>query len=474
MSAAFHPFAALRSLFTSKRQLEAASPRRFTNRPASGNSKSWIGAGAEPVSIRAQHYALNNPHGAKIAQAIPDQIVGAGIKPVAQVDAEELRRTLHRGFAAWTDRADTAAMTDFYGLQHQAVRDMAVCGEALFVWAWAADGTPQLTRLHPEQLDRSVTRVVAPTRYIVQGVEFDSLTGAPVAYHIRPSSAGTAWGGSLAGGYHAPERFPASEVIHLFRPVVPGQVRGLSWFAPILLTANEMDQLQDALLVRAKVAALHAGFIYDADGSGAGYSGMKTGDSLEVSLEPGTMSVLPPSKRVEWSAPPDSGDAPALANHTLRAMAAGVGLTYEQLTGDYSQVNYSSARAGLLEFRRFAESVQHHTVVFQFCRPIWDRFMRWQVINGKVSPRAFMDPSSGLGSAKWLPPSWPWVDPLKDARAAIMEMDANLRSRSDIIAERGYDAEEIDRQIATDNARADTLKITPAKPAPNGGTANAA
>mgnify|MGYP001157463553 CR=1 FL=1 len=252
---------------------------------------------------------------------------------MAQVENEELRRTLHRGFAAWTDHADTANLTDFYGLQHQAVRDMAVCGEALFVWSWAADGTPQLTRLHPEQLDRSVTRIVSPPRYIVQGVEFDSRTGAPVAYHIRPSSAGTAWGGSLAGGYHAPERFSASEVIHLFRPIVPGQVRGLSWFAPILLTANELDQLQDALLVRAKVAALHAGFIYDADGSGHGYSGTKTAETLEVSLEPGTMSVLPPSKRVEWSEPPDSGDAPALATHTLRAMAAGVGPQVETKAG---------------------------------------------------------------------------------------------------------------------------------------------
>lgn len=461
-----------RSLF--KRQLDAASPRRFAGRPVSGDSKAWIYGGAEIVSARAQHYALNNPHGAKMAQALSDQIVGAGIKPVAQVEAENQRRALHRAFAAWTDLTDATGRADFYALQHQAVRDMAVCGEALFVWSVAADGTPQLTRLNPEQLARDVTKVISPSRYVVQGVEFDSLTGAPVAYHIRPAYVGTGRGGSLAGGFHAPERFPASEIIHMFRPLVAGQVRGLSFFAPILLTAHELDQLQDALLVRAKVAALHAGFIYDADGSGTAYSGTKTGETLEVSLKPGTMSVLPPSKRVEFSDPPDSGDAPALATHTLRAMAAGVGLTYEQLTGDYSQVNYSSARAGLLEHRRFCEAVQHHVVVFQFCRPVWDRFMRWQVMQGKVSARAYLDPASGLSAAKWLPPSWPWVDPLKDARAAIMEMDANLRSRSDIIAERGYDAEEIDRQIAADRARADALKIAPAAPVPNGGTANAA
>lgn len=149
------------------------------------------------------------------------------------------------------------------------------------------------------------------------------------------------------------------------------------------------------------------------------------------------MSVMPANKRVEFSDPPDSGDGPALAAHTLRAMAAGVNLTYEQLTGDYSQVSYSSQRASMLEFRRFCEAVQHHTVVFQFCRPVWAMFMRWQVMQGNVSAVDYLNPQNGLQTAKWLPPSWPWVDPLKDAKAAIMEMDANLHSRADIIAERG-------------------------------------
>jgi capsid protein len=62
---------------------------------------------------------------------------------------------------------------------------------------------------------------------------------------------------------------------------------------------------------------------------------------------------------------------------------------------------------------------------------------------------------------KWLPPAWAWVDPLKDAQAAIAEMNANLRSRSEIVAERGYDIEALDREIAADNARAESLGITP-------------
>jgi lambda family phage portal protein len=466
MSAPFGPLRFLRNLLapaTQKRQLEAATAgRRWQS--IGGDMRSAIHGGAAIVSTRAAHYAMNNPHGARIAQTLPDQMIGHGIKPIAQVEDEHNRRALHRAFAAWTDRADATGLCDFFAIQHQAARDMVVMGEALSVWIDAPDGAPQLQRLHPEQLDRTYTREISESRYAIQGVEFDRATGARLAYHIRPG-AGFGHGGFTAGHYAGtlpPVRFEARSVIHMFRPLVPGQVRGLSWFAPILLTAHELDQLSDALLVRAKVAALHAGFIYDADGTGGGYTGTQSGDTLEVSLEPGTMSVMPPNKRVEFSEPPDSGDAPALAAHTLRAMAAGVGLTYEQLTGDYSQVNYSSQRAAMLEFRRFCEAVQHHTIVFQFCRPVWDAFMRWQVMQGNVSARDYLDPASGLLIAKWLPPSWPWVDPMKDAKAAILEMDANLRSRADIIAERGYDVEEIDRQIAADATRAQRLNINPA------------
>ena len=452
-----------------KRQLEAASgSHRWSGRLTGGDMRSSIHGGAAIVSTRAAHYALNNPHGAKIAQTMPDNLIGHGIKLIAQVEDEGQRRALHRAFLDWTDHADATGLCDFYAMQHQASRDMVVLGEALLIWVNAQDGTPQLQRLHPEQLDRAFTKTISASTYAVQGIEFDRRTGARVAYHIRPGHLPGESG--LAAG-RLPERFPAATVIHMFRPIVPGQVRGLSWFAPVLLAAHELDQLADALLVRAKVSAMHAGFIYDADGTGGGYSGTKTGDTLEVSLEPGTMTVMPENKRIEWSQPPDSGDAPALMMHTLRAMAAGVGLTYEQMTGDYSQVSYSSQRASMLEFRRFCEAVQHHTLVFQFCRPVWDGFMRWQVMQGNVPARAYLDPLTGLKTAKWLPPSWPWVDPLKDAKAAILEMDANLRSRADIIAERGYDVEEIDRQIASDTRRAERLNINPQN---NKGPANAA
>lgn len=443
------------------RSLEAASGSyRWTGRPASGDAPSWVRAGAGPVAVRAAHFALNNPHGARMVQSLADNVVGAGIKPKARSDSPILNAALHRAFGAWTDEADWTGQGDFYAMQRAVMADMVIHGEALLMWRRSPEGLPQLHRLHPEQLDRSISRVVSETTRILQGVEFQAASGKPVAYHVRPSAPG-----DLLAGMAAPAvRIPASDIIHVFRPLLPGQVRGLSWLAPVLLAGHEIDQLLDALLVRAKVSALHTGFVYNADAS-APYSGEQKGDVLTVGMEPGSLINLPSNKRIEFSAPPDSGNAPELAVSILRTMAAGIGLTYEQLTGDYSQVNYSSARAATLEFRRFCEAIQHHVMVFQFCRRVWAEFLRWQVLTGAVPAAAFADPARGLQLAKWLPPSWPWVDPLKDANAAILEMGANLRSRSEVIAERGYDAEEVDAEIAADMARAERLGIGPKAPA---------
>jgi lambda family phage portal protein len=258
---------------------------------------------------------------------------------------------------------------------------------------------------------------------------------------------------------HDRRALPAEQIIHMFRPLVPGQVRGLSWFAPVLLAANELDALLDAMLVRAKVAALFVGSISDVDGSGPGFPGEQTGPILDTTIEPGAIRVEQPGKRLQWSEPPTAGDAPKVATETLRMIAAGVGITYEQLTGDYSQVNYSSARAALLEFRRFCEGIQHNVIVFQMLRPIWRRFILWEVLKGTISAAAYQADRAAFEAVKWLPPRWDWVDPQSDVQAAILEMNAGLTSRSQLVSERGYDVEALDKEIAADRARADRLGL---------------
>lgn len=70
----------------------------------------------------------------------------------------------------------------------------------------------------------------------------------------------------------------------------------------------------------------------------------------------------------------------------------------------------------------------------------------------------------------WLPPKWNWVDPQKDARAEIEQIEAGLKSRTQALAERGYDAEQMDAEIAADRGREQALGLSfggsrPAAPA---------
>ncbi|PCH70212.1 MAG: phage portal protein [Rhodobacteraceae bacterium] len=439
------------------RALEAAGGgTRWATRNGVAHAPSAIRAGAATVARRAQDFVLNDPIGTRAAQVLPDNLVGAGIKPIAKTTDAALRKRLASAFDIWTDRADATGEGDFFSLTWRSVQCMVVFGEGLVVWGSAHDGAPQLTVLDPEQLDRTKSVRLSDTRFVEQGVEFDTATARPVAYWIRPSAPG----GMQAAGLHAApaQRIPAAEVIHLFRPLFPGQVRGLSWFAPILLGARDLNELIDAAIVRAKVAAMHAGYIRDPSGGGV-YSGKQTGDTLDVTMEPGTLNVLRAGEDIVFPNVPDSGDVMGLAKMQLHSMAAAIGLTYEQLSGDFSDASYSSARSAHLEFRRFAETVQHHVIVHQLCRPVWSRFMRWQVLQGTVAAADYVNPASGLQNAKWLPPAWPWIDPAKDAKAAIMEIDANLKSRSEVIAARGYDAEDVDAEIAADRDRARRLNI---------------
>ena len=82
-------------------------------------------------------------------------------------------------------------------------------------------------------------------------------------------------------------------------------------------------------------------------------------------MEPGSLIPLPPGTDIRFSNPTES-DAygPFVKNH-LRAVAAGMGLPYELVSGDLEGVTYSSIRAGLIEFRRRVEQLQHGVVAHQ-------------------------------------------------------------------------------------------------------------
>lgn len=208
----------------------------------------------------------------------------------------------------------------------------------------------------------------------------------------------------------------------------------------------------------------------------------ETTDRAELVLsgiEPGTGQIVPPGKKITFADPPDLGSYRDFMKVQLRSIAAGVGITYEQLTGDLEGVNYSSIRAGLLEFRRRCEQYQYQSMAFQVLRPIAIRWVQAAVLAGAIrSPKNremnararaefakkvqsdFADDPYEFGLVRWVTPGWPWVDPLKDVTASVMEIRSGLASRGTKVSEKGEDVEQIDRDQVADNKRVDELGLS--------------
>ena len=82
------------------------------------------------------------------------------------------------------------------------------------------------------------------------------------------------------------------------------------------------------------------------------------------------------------------------------------------------------------------------------------------VLAGALAMRDYEPNRRAYLACAWLPPKWDWVDPLKDAKAEIEQIAAGLKSRTQALAERGYDAEQVDAEIAADQARERALELS--------------
>ncbi|MBM3647790.1 MAG: phage portal protein [Alphaproteobacteria bacterium] len=448
-----------------------AGRRSFAWLPSNPGAVAALTATQTELRTKSRDLVRRNAWANAALESYVANAIGTGIKPQSLVTDPALRERIQALWRDWTLDADAAGLTDFYGLQALACRAMLEGGEALIRIRYRRkeDGLAvalQLQVLEPEHLPVTLNTTAENGNVIRAGIEFDRL-GRRVAYHLyRTHPEDGALAPMSGNGGMETARVDAGEILHLFRPLRPGQIRGEPWLARALVKLNELDQYDDAELVRKKTAAMFAGFITrlapednlmgegSADPNGVALAG----------LEPGTLQILEPGEDVKFSQPADVGASYAeFLRMQFRAVAAAMGVTYEQLTGDLTQVNYSSIRAGLLEFRRRCEALQHGVIVHQLCRPIWQAFIEQAVLEGALTlsgyARGGQTQRRAYLAVKWIPQGWQWVDPQKEFNAMLTAMRAGLLSRSEAISSFGYDAEDVDREIAADNARADALGL---------------
>ncbi|MDP3263471.1 MAG: phage portal protein [Tabrizicola sp.] len=413
----------------------ATGGRRGVGMGTFGRINPETAAAGPAIRSRASHLAMNAPFISNAVGNWVGALIGPGIQPAARHPDAATRNALNQHFSDWCNRADAERRTDFAGLQVAVANSLVVAGEAVALISDMADG-PRIRVLPVEMLDESKTLELSGGRSIFSGVELDA-TGCRVAYWIVPERPGQAW-----QTYAPSVRVEADSVLHVVKPLAAGQLRGVSWLAPIILPAGDLDRLCDALLKGAQVSAMMAGFIIDQSGTGDPLNNEET-----PSLEPGALVRLPSGTDIKFNSPQQAQQMGEFIKLNLRQLAAGLGLPDHMLSGDLTGANYSSLRAGLLPFRQRVEQVQYTVLVPQFLAPVWRAVILHGILSGDLEAPDFEANPEAYLQADWLPPRPLQVDPLKDISATKAELEAGLTSRRKAVAERGWILEDLDAEI---------------------------
>lgn len=412
---------------------------------AAGMSGRWPGAASLPSPIsqglaarttigdRAAYLAENSPHVASTVRAIATNMVGDG------PSIRHPHKQLVVAWQAFETRCDAEGVQDLAGVCELVARTWAIYGEAFVLLRTDPETTElRLQVIPPSQVDATRSEDLGGGAQIIAGVEIDAQCRRR-RYWITPTP---------PDGPHPmtaeSEPIPAEDVCHIFERRFAAQVRGITPLGSILTRAKEVDELEDAGLAKAKVTALFAGFIRDLDGT-SGLGGHTGREREELSLEPGALRMLPSGADVVFTPTQETSGATDLIRHMVRSIAAGAGLPYELVSHDLSQVNYSSARLGVMEFRRRVVFLQRVLLVGQFLRPAFRRFAAIETLAGRLSLDldAMEDPA-------FIFPGWAPIDPQKETAADVTAINARLKSRTEVIAARGRDPEEVDAEIARD------------------------
>lgn len=431
--------------------IEAASVgRRWAGLRPITAPKETIAASRSIVMDRARSLVLSNALAASGVSAWENSLIGSGILARSTHPSARVRKRLDRAWAAWCKTCDADGRLSFEGIQSLVARRIVVDGECL-VLMLIRNGKLRLRVLSSEQLS-DISQIALPNgNVLASGIEFNS-DGERVAYYVHPTPPG-------AVPTMQPVRIPAADVLHVYRPDYGGQLRGLSWFAPVLLALSEHGKLSDAATIQQQIAAMLCGFIVTPEGD---VSKVFPGErdqagALIPSLEPGSMVALDPQQDIRFSNPPRSTGPERVLKASARLIAAGLNLPYECLSGDLEAVNYSSIRAGLVEFRRRCEALQFAIFGHQLIAPIFARFVSVEALAGRLYAPGDLQP---YGACEIFPPKNQWVDPLKDAEAEALAISSGLMSRTEALAARGWSAEEVDAAIANDRAREKALGLS--------------
>jgi len=449
----------------------------------SGSINSDLDGSVVILRARARQLCADNEYGRRFLNLAATNIVGrAG--PKLQVRATKDQRnpnaptvldksandTIEAHYERWGKRADICGRMALPHLLRVVAKAVARDGESLvrIVRDRKLPYGIALQVLEADRLDESLN-VTQGTTTIRQGVEIDS-SCRPVAIWVKTKHPGDRY---AITGRNEVERIPISDILHVYLPERAEQVRGYTWFHAILRRAHQLGGFNDAAVTAARVGASKIAALERSEESGdmtASIADGQVGQAFQMNVEAGELFELPPGYKLSsWNPDYPHANFESFVKAAMRGISSGLDVATHNLSGDMTDVNYSSARIAELAERE-QWMVLQDWFISTLVEPIYQEWLASALLRGDItfdiSGKAL--PADKLpkfsGASRFQGRRWRWVDPAKELAAAKEGVALGIISRTRLAAEQGDDIDDIFDELTQEKTAMDAAGLLPVAP----------
>lgn len=403
---------------------------------------------------RSRDLARNNSYMINAVRTLRHSVVGTGILPTPIMSKGITKnhvKVLKEAWQLWAEKTacDYDNMNTFNGLQSLIIKTVAESGECLI-----------------RKVRGSSSEVLPLRLQLIEGdyldCNHDSLTwdadGTRTSYGIKFNREGKRVGYWLYKGHPSEygtesEFVKAENIIHIYEIERPGQQRGVPFSCGVMVRIKDLDQYELSERVRAKVAASFSVFITNPDPTDGD---PRTDDSEydQMPISPGMITTLQPGQQIQTAQPPTVQGYNEFVRNNVRAVSAGLGVSYESISNDYTNVNFSSGRMGWIAMNMYVEHLQWTLMVPRLCDVIYDWFIEACQLKGVI-------PFTVKVVAKWTPPRRAMIDPYKEIQGLKEGIRAGLYSWQDVVRTMGYSPEDLKAELLQDKDMFDDMGLKP-------------
>lgn len=407
---------------------------------------------------RASASRDNNPNTQAINNTLLSNVIGNGLRPMARVKdnqgklVEGVNKILNEGWKRYNDEWDAMGRNTHLELQSTRFSEVIHTGSTI-------------TNLRPSEkgnflsISNQVINVLRldDSRDLLS-TSLDDPRVKNTLFGININDNGKAVSFNIKGI----DRPVSADVMRLdFRTILAEQYIGMPWLLAALkyLWANE--RLIKDKLVASRIQAMISLFVPNSLMNKL-ISGQKNADN-QIEWQPGKLFYGEKGEAPEVIQADDSVKdvLEPLQRLLLHGISMTQGLSYQTVTRDLVRTNMASARINVNEDRKVYRKLQKWCSK-SVCQPDWNVFVRYMFLEGKIPGKSIIDYNKDkwkYNQVQWIPSGFDFIDPSKEATAAIELINNNQMTYEQWYGERGMDWKDAFEQIADEKKLMKKLDI---------------